>query len=81
MLRLAEIGLLLAPLALFLLWRFLAPRVRPAMLWVGMVIVVGFAGMAIGYGLRERMDPHARYVPAHVEGGRIVPGRGVGPEN
>jgi hypothetical protein len=77
MLRAAEIGLFLAPFGLYLLWRFLAPRVRPAVLWIGMVFVVGLAGVAIGYGLKERMDPHARYVPAHVEDGRIVPGRGV----
>lgn len=74
MLRFAEIGLFLSPFALFLLWRFLAPRVRPALLWIAMVFVVGLAGIAIGYGLRERMDPHARYVPARIENGRVVPG-------
>lgn len=77
MLRFAEIGLFLAPFGLYLLWRFFAPRVRPAVLWIGMVVVVGLAGVAIGYGLKERMDPHARYVPAHFEDGLIVPGRGV----
>lgn len=79
MLRFAEIGLFLLPFGLFLLWRFLAPRVRPALLWMGTVVFVALVGIAVGYGLKERMDPHARYVPAHVEDGRIVPGRGVSP--
>ena len=79
MLRFAEIGLFLAPLGLFLLWRFLSPRVRPITLWIGMVAVVSLAGIAIGFGLRERMDPHARYVPARIENGQIVPGQGVAP--
>jgi hypothetical protein len=77
MLRAAEIGLFLTPLGLYLMWRFLAPHVRPAVLWVGMVLVVGLAGMAVRYGLKERMDPNSRYVPARIEDGRIVPGRGV----
>lgn len=74
MLRLAEIGLFLAPFGLFLLWRWLSPRVRPGMLWIGTIVLVALAGVAIGYGLKERMDPHARYIPAHMQDGRIVPG-------
>jgi peptidoglycan/LPS O-acetylase OafA/YrhL len=77
MLRFAEIGLFLAPFALFLVWRLLASRVRPALLWIGTVVLVALAGMAVGFGLHERMDPHARYVPAHMVDGRIVPGHGV----
>ena len=79
MLRFAEIGLFLAPFALFLLWRFLSPRVRPAMLWIGTVLVVALGGIAIGYGLKERMDPHARYIPAHMQDGQIVPGASAPP--
>jgi hypothetical protein len=75
MLRAAEIGLFLAPFGLYLLWRFLSPKVKPAILWIGMVFVVALAGIAIGYGLKERMDPHARYIPAHIEEGQIIPGR------
>lgn len=75
MLRVTEIALFLAPFGLFLLWRVLAPKIRPAILWVGIVMIVALAGSAIFYGLRERMDPHARYLPAHMEDGRIVPGR------
>lgn len=74
MLRLAEIGLLLTPLGLFLLWRFLAPHVRPAVLWIGLAIVAALAATTITYGLRDRMDPHTRYIPAHLEGTTIVPG-------
>ncbi len=76
MLRFAEIGLFLSPFLLFFLWRFLSKRVGPAVLWIGMVAVVGLAGIAVGYGLKERMDPHARYVPARIEDGSIVPGHG-----
>lgn len=77
MLRLAEIGLFLAPFGLFLLWRWLAPRVRPAMLGIGAILLVALAGIAAGYGLKERMDPHARYIPAHMQDGRIVPGQAM----
>ena len=79
MLRFAEIGLFLLPLGLYVLWRVLAPRVRPAMLWIATVLIVALAGMAVGYGLKERMDPHDRYVPAHLQDGTIVPGQGMRP--
>jgi hypothetical protein len=77
MLRLAEIGLFLLPFGLFLVWRVVEPRVRPAVLWIGTVIVVGVIGMVVGYGLHNRMDPYSRYEPAHMQNGQIVPGRGV----
>lgn len=75
MLRATEIALFLAPFGLFLLWRFLAPKIRPAILWAGIVMIIVLAGTAIFFGLRQRMDPHARYLPAHMENGHIVPGR------
>lgn len=77
MLRLAEIGLLLTPLLIFLLWRFLSPRVKPAMLWAAMALVLGLAGTAVAFGLKRRMEPDERYVPAHMQDGRIVGGHGV----
>jgi len=79
MLRLAEIGLFLSPLLIFLLWRFLSPRVRPAMLWAAMALVLGLAGTAMRYGLKERMEPDTHYVPARIEGGKIIDGHAAPP--
>jgi hypothetical protein len=77
MLRLAEIGLFLSPFAIFVLWRFLGPRVKPAALWTAMALVLAMAGLAVSYGLRQRLDTTERYIPAHIEGGRIIDGHGV----
>jgi hypothetical protein len=77
MLRFAELGLFLLPFAIFLLWRLLGPHVRPALLWSASVAVVLLAGIAIGFGLHDRMDPHSRYRPAHIENGQIIQGSGV----
>jgi hypothetical protein len=77
MLRLAEIGLFLSPFLIFLLWRFLGPRVRPAMLWGAMAAVLCLAATAVTYGLKQRMDPTERYIPAHLDGGQIIEGHGA----
>jgi hypothetical protein len=77
MLRAAEIGLFLLPFGLFLLWRLMAPHVRPVLLWFALVSVLLLAGVAIGYGLHDRMNPHERYIPAHMENGRIIDGTGM----
>jgi len=79
MLRLAEIGLFLLPIGLFVMWRVLTPHVRPVLLWIAMGCVMLLAGIAIGFGLRERMDPHSRYIPAHIQNGKIIQGTGVSP--
>jgi hypothetical protein len=77
MLRAAELGLFLLPFAMFMLWRLMAPHVRPAMLWAAMACVLLLASLAIGYGMREKMAPHTRYLPAHIENGHIIQGTGV----
>jgi hypothetical protein len=77
MLRLAEIGLFLLPFGLFLMWRLLARRMRPTLLWLAIGAVLLLAATAIGFGLHDRMDPHSRYIPAHIEDGRIIQGTGV----
>jgi hypothetical protein len=77
MLRAAEIGLFLLPIGMFVLWRVLAPRVRPVMLWAAMAGVLALGGTAISYGLNQRLDRGERYVPARLEDGRIVEGHGV----
>ena len=41
MLRAAEIGLFLLPLGLYVLWRVLAPHVRPALVWGAMAAMLG----------------------------------------
>ena len=77
MLRAAEIGLFLLPLGLYVLWRVLAPHVRPALVWGAMAAVLALGGTAIGYGLNQRLDRDERYVPAHLQGGRIIEGHGA----
>jgi hypothetical protein len=77
MLRLVEIGLFLLPFAMVLAWQTLPAHRRNEILLVASAAVVVLVGAAIGFGLHDRMDPHARYVPAHLEGGVIVPGRGT----
>lgn len=79
MLRFAEIGLFLLPIGLFVMWRVLTPHVRPVLLWIAMASVLLLAGVAIGFGLRERMDPQMRYRPAYIENGQIIQGAGVMP--
>lgn len=74
MLRLAELGLFLAPFALYVAWRFLAAKASP---WL-VAVAVGFAAVSaaatIWYGFEHSAPPNGRYVPAHMEDGRIVPG-------
>ncbi len=77
MLRFAEIGLFLSPFALFLIWRFLSPRVKPAALWTAMALILALAALSVRYGLQQRLDTSERYVPARIEGGRIIDGHGT----
>ncbi len=77
MLRFGEIGLFVLPFALLALWRLVAPHVRPAVLWAGTGALLLLGGSVIFYGLHERLGPHERYIPAHIEDGRIIEGTGV----
>ena len=75
MIRLAEVVLLLLPLAAFIGWRVLAPgRSVP----VGAIVAAGVVLALLAVGLvwerqREAAPPDAVYIPRHMENGRIVP--------
>lgn len=77
MLRFAEIGLFLTPFGLYIAWRLLAPHTRPLALWIGGAVFLSLLAGAIYLGLHQRMPADARYVPPHVENGRIVPGHSL----
>lgn len=75
--RFAELAVFLAPIAAFVLWRWAVargldgPPPRQLLgLFAGLVLI---AAWLIYTGERERLPP-GRYVPAHVEDGRVVPG-------
>ena len=78
--RFAELAVLFAPLAAFLLWRFAVargldgpPPRQLAVLCAGLLIM---AAWLIYTSEHDRLPP-GRYVPAHVENGQIVPGHSV----
>lgn len=77
MLRFSEIGLFLVPLALFVTWRVLGSRTPPALVWSALTLIGLLAVGTVWFGLSNRLGRRDVYVPAHVEDGRIVPGRGV----
>ena len=74
---LIELFLFLAPFAAYALWRRLNPSLEPSPMAVWLALAgVGFAmAAAVWYGLSVSMEPGSVYVPAHMEDGRIVPGR------
>ena len=77
MIGLAELALYLAPLAAFLAWRLLGPRVTPLYLGAALLAVLAIAGTGLGLFLRHRVDRREVYVPAHMQDGVIVPGQAV----
>ena len=78
MLRLAELGFILVPLALLAIYIALARRGGPSRGLIATMILLVAAGEAgLGwYALRERLPAGARYVPAHMENGQVVQGHG-----
>ena len=77
--RLLEAGLFLAPFAAYALWRHSlardqAPSRRQLALILAALAVLG-AGLA-WFGTHERLPAGTHYVPARLNGGRIVPGHG-----
>ena len=76
MLRLAELALFLAPFAAIITWRLLAAGggPSPAVLGIAAGSLVLLAAGLFWMAATERHPPGATYVPAHVEGGRIIPG-------
>jgi hypothetical protein len=76
MLRLVELALFLAPFAIFIAWRWLAPGSGPS-LWVmvGAVCVLAvLVGLLIWLSEDASLPPSADYVPAHLRDGHIVSG-------
>jgi hypothetical protein len=77
MLRLAEAALFVAPLVLFLCWRFLSRRAGPSTpVVVGILVALALGGAAlVWFGLRQGAAPGVAYHPATLDAGRVVPGR------
>lgn len=79
MLRVADGAVFLAPLAILAIYIMTARRGGPsrgtlAALLTGLVLC---GAMLAWYALHERMAPGTRYVPAHLEDGRVVQGHGA----
>lgn len=79
--RLIELVLLLAPVAAFVLWRVLAARNArsPSVQTLAALVVVLalLGGGLVWFSLSERSAGDTRYVPARLDGTRIVPGHGA----
>jgi hypothetical protein len=75
MLRLAELGLFLLPFALYGAWVFASARARPALFWGVAALLLPLVACLFWFGAGHGIDANRqRYVPAHVEAGRIIPG-------
>jgi hypothetical protein len=75
--RWAELALFLSPFLLYGAWRLAAARAQPALVWGAAALIALLAVGTVWLGLARRLDPGETYVPARIEGGRIVPGHGV----
>ena len=75
--RFVEIAMLALPLAVFVIWRIVAPSGEPPKsLAISMAIMT--AGMAVALlflWYRDSAPPSAGYVPARQEAGHILPPR------
>ena len=78
--RFAEIALLALPFMVFVAWRVLAPSAGPPRVLVIAVTatVLAMAGLLLALWYEEAEPPGTRYLPAHLENGRVMPER-VGP--
>jgi hypothetical protein len=78
MIRAAELALFLAPLGAYILWRATAARGQvgpsPHVLAAILIGLLLFGGGLAWFGLHDRLPAGARYVPAELRNGRIVPG-------
>lgn len=77
MIRFAELGMFLAPLAALVLWRVSVargmngPPPRQLALILGGLVIL--EAVLVTVAVRDRLPP-GHYVPAEVRDGRIVPG-------
>jgi hypothetical protein len=72
MLRGAEFGLFLLPFALYGVWLVLGRQLSARFMWIGLTSVGVLSAGVLWYGLTRGLPAGERYVPAHVENGRIV---------
>ncbi len=79
MIRAVELGLFVLPFVLFAVWWFLGKTASRGLVWTAVVGLAVMAAYLAWYGLSRSMDREETYVPAHLEHGQIVPGRGVMP--
>jgi hypothetical protein len=77
MLRLSEIGLFLAPFALYVTWLYLGRRAPPVFVWSAVALILALCVGTVWFGIANRLGRGEAYVPAHVVDGRIVAGHGV----
>jgi hypothetical protein len=77
--RFAEIALLAVPFVVFVAWRLMAPAAGPPKVLVLAITatVAVMAALLLGFWYEEAETPGTGYVPAHLQDGRIVPGRTV----
>ncbi len=79
MLRLVEVGLLLAPVAFYGAALVAGYRISPPLAWTLIAVLTITAALTVWIGLEQGLSPNERYVPAHMENGRVVQGRGTPP--
>ncbi len=75
MIRLAELLLLVAPLAAFIAWRVFALGKVPSvgMILAAAAVLVGLAALLIWLRSADAEPRGSVYIPSHIENGRIVP--------
>ncbi len=79
MLRIAEIILLLAPLAAFIGWRVFMPgrKLSYGVIAAAAAALALMALVLVWLRTQDAAPPDAIYIPQHMENGQIVPGRAV----
>jgi hypothetical protein len=77
-LRLTELLLFLTPFVAFAVWRLTAASGGPSrvVLVAAAGVIVLLAAMLVWFSREQSLPPGTRYVPAQLEGGRVVPGHG-----
>jgi len=76
--RWAEVALFLVPFALYAAWRVSAVVARPSLVWGALAVAIALGAWTVWFGLSRGVPPNEAYVPARIEGGRIVPGHAAG---
>lgn len=77
MLRAIDLGMFLAPAALFVAWLALGRVATARFALAAALIVIGLGAFAAYYGIERSIPGGDRYVPARLDNGRIVPGHGA----